>query len=117
MKYQVTLCSAAHMTDTLTSARAACETPCSVGCDVAKHAVAELRSRGGRIVWDIIDPSSHSLWQEVIKDMEEREQMGLRKYGRYLTADSKEVGLREAYEEALDLCVYLKKALIEMEGK
>ena len=49
--------------------------------------------------------------------MQEREIKGLRKYGRYLTPESKEMGLREAYEEALDLCVYLRKALIEMEGK
>lgn len=61
--------------------------------------------------------TNDSIWQLVIADMVDREQMGLRKYGRFLTADSKEMGLREAYEEALDLCVYLRKALIEMEGK
>ena len=61
--------------------------------------------------------TNKSIWQLVIADMADREQMGLRKYGRYLTPESKEMGLREAYEEALDLCVYLRKALIEIEGK
>lgn len=117
MRYQVTLCTTAHMVDSLVSARAAHETPCSVGCSVTKHTVAELRSRGGKLVWDAIDPRAQSIWQEVIKDMEARETKGLERYGRYLTPDSKEMGLREAYEEALDLCVYLRKALIEMEGK
>jgi hypothetical protein len=64
-----------------------------------------------------LGPKSDSLWQAVIADMHAREEMGLRKYGRFLTAKSREMGLQEAYEEALDLCVYLKKALVEMEGK
>ena len=61
--------------------------------------------------------TNYSIWQLVIADMSDREQMGFRKYGRFLTAGSKEIGLREAYEEALDLCVYLRKALLEQEGK
>ncbi len=117
-KYQITDCQAAYMTDSLSAVRRAKEGHCGVdGCTPSKHVVSELRIRGGRLSWEIIDPKAQSIWQDVIKDMEAREQQGLERYGRYLTPDSKEIGLREAYEEALDLCVYLRKAIAELEGE
>ena len=51
----------------------------------------------------------------VIADLEAREQMGLGKYG--VTVDRGDLGhsewLQHAYEEALDLCLYLRRALDE----
>ena len=117
-KYQITDCKAAYMTDSLPAARRAKETQCiAEGCTPHRHFVSELRVRGGQLVWELIDPKAQSIWQDVIRDMEAREQQGLERYGRYLTPDSKEIGLREAYEEALDLCVYLRKAIAELEGE
>ena len=106
------------MTDSLAAARKAKETCCiPEGCAPHRHFVSELRVRGGKLVWELIDPKGQSLWQDVIRDMEAREAKGLERYGRYLTPDSKEIGLREAYEEALDLVVYLRKAIAELEGE
>lgn len=58
-----------------------------------------------------------SMWQKVIADMQHREQIGYARYGRYLTNGSAEIGLEEAYEEALDQVVYLKKAIEEKQKK
>jgi hypothetical protein len=59
------------------------------------------------------DGNAYSIWQHVIIDMEIREQEGLKRYGKYLTTDSTEDMLQEAYEEALDLVVYLKAAIMK----
>lgn len=117
MRYQIVDCHTVYETDSREQALVAQRTPCTPeGCDL-RHRITERTLHGQREVWQPVVESSHSVWQEVIRDMQERELVGLRKYGRYLTPESKEMGLREAYEEALDLCVYLRKALIEMEGK
>ena len=50
-------------------------------------------------------PSAHDL---VIADMERRKAFGLAKYGTTLTADNGRDHLQDAYEEVLDLAVYLK---------
>lgn len=44
----------------------------------------------------------------VVKDMLERNEEGAVKYNRYLQTDCPDNMLQHAYEEALDLCVYLK---------
>jgi hypothetical protein len=49
----------------------------------------------------------------VAADLAERRQFGLRKYGTTLTAGNGRDALKDAYEEALDLCVYLRQALEE----
>lgn len=52
--------------------------------------------------------NSESIHDLVGRDLEERKRLGLRTYGRYLTTDSPEDMLTMAYEEALDLCCYLR---------
>jgi len=54
--------------------------------------------------------------KEVIADLERREQKGLVEYGTTVdrTDLSKDFWLNSAYEEALDLAIYLKK-LINLE--
>ena len=49
----------------------------------------------------------------VIEDMKERKKMGKKKYGVPLRAHNGRNALQDAYEEALDLCQYLKQALVE----
>lgn len=48
------------------------------------------------------------VWESVIADMRSRDQVGRRRYGVPLTASTPVDHLLMAYEEALDLCVYLK---------
>lgn len=59
------------------------------------------------------DGQGYSIWQHVIIDMEEREKIGYDRYGKYLTIDSTEDMLQNAYEEALDLAVYLKTRIMQ----
>lgn len=55
-------------------------------------------------------PSCHDL---VIADMEERKAFGLRKYSTYLQPHNGRSFLQDAYEEVLDLAVYLRGRLEE----
>lgn len=55
----------------------------------------------------------YSIWQHVILDMELREKEGLKRYSKYLSVDSTEDMLQMAYEEALDLAVYLKTEIMK----
>ena len=48
------------------------------------------------------------VWPLVVKDMLERNEEGAVKYNRYLRTDCPDNMLQHAYEEALDLAVYLK---------
>jgi len=49
---------------------------------------------------------------KVVKDLHKQEMKGIRKYGGTLDADLSELEvLQHAYEEALDLCMYLAKTI------
>ena len=58
---------------------------------------------------------SKSLWDKVVDDMREREQLGIQRYAVPLAPFNNRDALRDAYEEALDLVVYLKQAIEERE--
>lgn len=49
----------------------------------------------------------------VVADIEARKQFGIRKYGTALQSGNGRDMLLDAYEEALDLCIYLRGALDE----
>lgn len=49
----------------------------------------------------------------VIEDIKRRREVGIATYGHSLRAHDGRDSLLDAYEEALDLAQYLKKALIE----
>lgn len=49
----------------------------------------------------------------VIADIEARKALGIERYGTPLQAFNGRDALRDAYEEAIDLCMYLKQSLIE----
>lgn len=55
-------------------------------------------------------------WAYVIDDMVERNQMGKDKYNKYLTVSTEEDMLQHAYEEALDLAVYLKTQILKRDA-
>lgn len=58
-----------------------------------------------------------TVWDLVVRDMHGRDELGHRKYGRPLEAHDGRDTLRDAYEEALDLAVYLRKAMLERDGR
>lgn len=63
-------------------------------------------------------PNEHpALWPLVIRDMAQRDDTGRRRYGTRLQPYNGRDSLRDAYEEALDQCVYLRQALYERDGR
>lgn len=59
-----------------------------------------------------IDPP-RSVWELVILDMQERDKTGREKYGTPLQTFNGRDALIDAYQEALDLVVYLRQAIEE----
>lgn len=57
--------------------------------------------------------SSVSIWDLVIKDMRRRDDFGRKKYGTPLQCGDGRDHLIDAYQEALDLCVYLRQEIEE----
>lgn len=49
----------------------------------------------------------------VIQDIEARRQVGIERYGTPLQAHNGRNALLDAYQEAIDLCLYLRQALEE----
>lgn len=63
-------------------------------------------------------PNGHpAVWHLVHNDMLERDREGQRKYGTPLQPFNGRDVLVDAYQEALDLCVYLRQAIYERDGK
>lgn len=58
-------------------------------------------------------PSTGDMWLKVIEDMEERRKHGIEKYGVPVQPFNGRDPLIDAYQEALDLCVYLRQAIEE----
>lgn len=48
------------------------------------------------------------IWELVKQDMTSRQEKGLREYGKPVDADSDTDWLQHAYEECLDMAVYLR---------
>ena len=53
------------------------------------------------------------VWDLVIADMRERDRVGRQRYGTPLQANNGRDALVDAYQEALDLVVYLRQAIEE----
>ncbi len=62
-------------------------------------------------------PSEGDMWLEVMKDMEKRRKHGIEKYGVPVQPFNGRDPLIDAYQEALDLCVYLRQAIEERKSK
>ena len=57
-----------------------------------------------------------AVWPLVLADMVARDKLGRERYGVPLQPHNGRDTLRDAYEEALDLAVYLRSALYERDG-
>ena len=57
--------------------------------------------------------------QEVCKNILDRQQLGIKKYGRTVAGNplTERQWLQHAYEEALDMAIYLKRLMQEMDAK
>lgn len=64
----------------------------------------------------VVTKNPHS-WDLVLADMSERDQFGKSKYGKNLQPGNGRDALADAYQEALDLAVYLRTAIYERDGK
>lgn len=59
-------------------------------------------------------PNDHpSIQDAVIADIEARKQLGIKRYGSSLKPFNNRNSLQDGYEEAMDLTLYLKQALVE----
>lgn len=58
-----------------------------------------------------------AVWPLVIMDMANRDSVGRKRYGVPLQPHNGRDALRDAYEEALDLCAYLRQAIMERDGR
>lgn len=58
-----------------------------------------------------------AVWPLVMVDMAGRDKLGRERYGTPLQPHNGRDTLRDAYEEALDLAVYLRTAMYERDGK
>jgi hypothetical protein len=57
------------------------------------------------------------VWDMVVEDMKERNQEGIKKYGTALRPFNGRDALKDAYQEVLDLAVYLRQLLAEESTK
>lgn len=57
------------------------------------------------------------VWPLVVEDMQLRDMVGRQRYGVPLQAHNGRDALVDAYEEALDLAVYLRQAIYERDGR
>lgn len=55
--------------------------------------------------------SGPDCWELVLADMAERRRIGIARYGVPVRPDNGRDALVDAYQEALDLCVYLRQAI------
>lgn len=53
------------------------------------------------------------LFESVIDDLKKRDELGWKIYGRAMAPHDGRDSLQDAYEEVLDLAMYLKKAILE----
>ncbi len=62
---------------------------------------------------DPIKNDNEPVWNSVIQDMKNRDNLGFSRYGVRLQPNNGRDALQDAYEEMLDACVYLKQAILE----
>lgn len=90
------------------------------GCILAAHPPTILHSMGRLRPGDQPLPvrnDSPFIQPLVIKDLEERMQLGIKRYGTLLQANNGRDMLRDLYEELLDALVYLKGLIIERDNR
>lgn len=76
----------------------------------------ECKWHGNSIIQEQQKPKTSNrpaIWDLVVKDMQDRNIQGTQKYGTPLQAFNGRNSLWDAYQEALDLCVYLRQKIEE----
>lgn len=58
-----------------------------------------------------------TICEQVEADIRARAQLGMERYGKPLMPGDVRAALQNAYEEALDQCIYLKQALLSLDNK
>lgn len=95
---------------------------------VQDEVIADLRKRAaaGIVAGDYLDGElqttastlgEHIPLLEVAADIEERKRVGIERYGTTLRPFNGRNALLDAYQECLDMAVYLKQALLEQESQ
>lgn len=64
-----------------------------------------------------MDGKPVDVWDAVQRDMRERQQVGLARYGKPVTPDDAENWLQHQYEELLDAAVYCKAEILRRAGQ
>lgn len=87
--------------------------------EAGERAVAERLRRKGLLEPEPAPVANQSpaIWDLVIADMRQRDADGNQKYGTRLQANNGRDALVDAYQEALDLVVYLRQAIEERDAK
>ena len=62
-------------------------------------------------------PGEGAIIELVKQDLQDRAEYGFVQYGTYLQAHNGRDALMDAYQEALDLCMYLRQAIAEREAQ
>jgi hypothetical protein len=57
-----------------------------------------------------------SVWDLVLEDMKKRDELGFNKYNTHLQPFNGRSPLWDAYQEVLDLAIYLRQAIYEQEN-
>lgn len=63
------------------------------------------------------DSLSPAIYDLLVKDLDDRDKFGQKKYGTRLKPHNGRDALKDAYQEAIDLVVYLRQALYERDGE
>lgn len=56
------------------------------------------------------------IWPLVLEDIKDKVETGIIKYGTVLQSDNGRDALLDAYQEAIDLVLYLRQAIAERDG-
>ena len=79
------------------------------------RAVADLKYREGDQPLPVVN-SHQDIQSMVLADIEARRQVGISRYGTALQPFNGRDMLRDAYEEALDLAIYLRGVMYERDN-
>lgn len=79
----------------------------------------EAEEEGETMIEDQPPPKAGQtvVWPHVIRDIEERVEKGRERYGTELMTRNGRDPLIDAYQEALDLVLYLRQAILERSGQ
>lgn len=94
--------------------------PTGIGEDVFTLVAEDIKAEVGRgALWGLDghdQPPNVQLAQQIIDDLQARLELGVKKYGVRLQTNNGRNALLDAYQEALDLIMYLRQRIAETEN-